>query len=338
MPTTLAHSDRPPSSPSGRRRMSTDYFVKHTWSFAGVLAGVLLVANIVAEPSFAEPRYWPTLLGTLAPFVLVAFASTIPIISGGGGIDISVGPQATFTNCLLVAVLFPNGWGSPWVSIPVLLLAGALVGLVNGILIVVGRLQPVIVTLASFFILSGLALRFSSDAVGLERGNWTQSLGDTVGVLPGGLVSVGLVALLWALVSPTRRGRLLYVVGGDDVAAFSAGVDVAAVRVCAYVASAVIATVAGIALTGVIQTSQPALATTYSLVALAAVSLGGTSLLGGRGGLLGSLLGALAIYLLQNLLSATGVSTSYVQLTYGLLLIVGVVLSGVTSRTRMKDE
>ena len=126
----------------------------------------------------------------------------------------------------------------------------------------------------------------------------------------------------------------LYAVGGDDVAAFSAGVNVARIRIGAYIASAVIATVAGIALTGVVQTSQPALATTYSLVALAAVSLGGTSLLGGRGGLLGSFFGATAIYLLQDLLAATAVPTSFVQLAYGLLLIAGVVLSGLTTRTK----
>ena len=329
----------PPGDPVAAPRRRAPGFrrsvlVRHTWAFAGILAAVLLVANIVAEPSLVEPRYWPRLLGTLAPFVLVAFASTIPIICGGGGIDISVGPQATFTNCLLVSVLFPHGLGSPWVSIPLLLLVGAAVGLVNGILVVVGRLQPVIVTLASFFILSGLALRVSSTSVGLERGNWTQSLGDTVGVIPGGVITTGAVALVWFVVMPTRRGRLLYAVGGDEVAAFSAGVNVAAVRIAAYVAASLIATLAGIALTGVVQTSQPALATTYSLVALAAVSLGGTSLLGGRGGLLGSFFGAAAIYLLQNLLSATGVSTSYVQLTYGLLLIAGVVLSGLTSRTK----
>jgi len=219
-------------------------------------------------------------------------------------------------------------------SLPLLLLIGAGVGLVNGLLVVVGRLQPVIATLATFFVLSGLALRLSPTPVGLESGNWTQDLAGEIWVIPGGLVTIGVVAVAWFCLRRTRVISTLYAVGGDDVAAFSAGVNVARIRIGAYIASAVIATVAGIALTGVVQTSQPALATTYSLVALAAVSLGGTSLLGGRGGLLGSFFGATAIYLLQDLLAATAVPTSFVQLAYGLLLIAGVVLSGLTTRTK----
>src|SRR4051794_10005821 len=321
-----------PAAAAGKR--ST--VVRQPWAFAAALAAVLLVANVVAQHSFLAPHNWPSLLGTLAPFVLVAFASTVPILGGGGGIDISVGPQATLTNCLLAAVLFQHGLGSPWVSIPLLLLIGAGVGFVNGALVVFGRLQPVIATLATFFVLSGLALRLSPNPVGLPSDNWTRSLTDKIGFLPGGLVTIAAVGLVWFGFSRTRLVRTLYAVGGDDVAAFSAGVNVAAIRIGAYVASGVFATVAGIALTGVIQTSQPALATTYTLVALAAVSLGGTSLLGGRGGLLGSFFGAVAIYLLQDLLAATGVPTSYVQLAYGLLLITGVVLSGLTSRTKAR--
>lgn len=332
--THLPSSELAPAEfrPSGRPR---PHLLKQSWVFAGGLAVALLIANVLAQHSFLAPHNWPSLLGTLAPFVLVAFASTVPILSGGGGIDISVGPQATLTNCLLVAVLFPQGLGSPWLSIPLLLVIGAGVGLINGALVVVGRLQPVIATLATFFVLSGLALRLSPTPYGLETGNWTQDLADEIGVLPGGLVTIGVVAAAWFCLRRTRLVSTLYAVGGDDVAAFSAGVNVARIRIAAYVASAVIATVAGVALTGVVQTSQPALATTYSLVALAAVSLGGTSLLGGRGGLLGSFFGAAAIYLLQDLLAATAVPTSFVQLAYGLLLIAGVVLSGLTSWTKV---
>ena len=171
--THLPSSELTPAEPPPARH-PRPALLTQSWVFAGVLAVALLIANVVAQHSFLAPHYWPSLLGTLAPFVLVAFASTVPILSGGGGIDISVGPQATLTNCLLVAVLFPHGLGTPWVSIPLLLLIGAGVGLVNGLLVVVGRLQPVIATLATFFVLSGLALRLSPTPVGLESGNWTQ--------------------------------------------------------------------------------------------------------------------------------------------------------------------
>jgi ribose transport system permease protein len=204
---------------------------------------------------------------------------------------------------------------------------------VNGLLVVVGRLQPVIATLATFFVLSGLALWISPAPV-TAGDNWTKDLAGMVGPIPGGLLTMGAAVLIWVALGRTPFVRNLYAVGGDDVAAFSAGVNVAAVRIGAYVLSGVFATIAGIALTAVIQTSQASLAATYSLIALAAVSLGGTSLRGGRGGLTGSFLGAAAIFLLQESLAAAGVPTSYVMLVYGLLLIAGVVLSGITSRGR----
>ena len=130
----------------------------------------------------------------------------------------------------------------------------------------------------------------------------------------------------------------LYVVGADDVAAFSAGVNVAAVRVGAYVVGGLFAALGGIALTGVVQSSQASLATTYSLIAIAAVSLGGTSLAGGRGGLLGSFLGAAGIFLLQELLGAAGMPIRYVQFMYGVLLVAGVVLAGLSARTTARRK
>ena len=90
------------------------------------------------------------MLATLSPFVLVAYASTAQILGGRGGIDISVGPLTTLVNCLLVTVLIPHGVGSPWLSLPLLLLVGAAAGFLNGLLVVVGRLQSVIATLATF--------------------------------------------------------------------------------------------------------------------------------------------------------------------------------------------
>jgi ribose transport system permease protein len=322
-------------APDGQRshRGSRALSVRQPWRFAGALVVALLVANVGLQGSVLDPDYWPAMLGTLAPFVLVAFASTFPVLSGGGGIDISVGPLASLVNCLLVATLFAHGLDSPFVAIPILLVVGATAGCVNGLLVVVGRLQPVIATLATFFVLSGLALRISPAPVTVGD-NWTTGLAGTIGPVPGGLLTMGAAALIWVALGRTEFVRNLYAVGGDDVAAFSAGVNVAAVRIGAYVLSGVFATIAGIALTAVIQTSQASLAATYSLIALAAVSLGGTSLAGGRGGLTGSLLGATAIFLLQETLAAAGVPTSYVQLVYGILLIAGVVLSGITSRGR----
>lgn len=333
---SLAKENGPRPAPEKRRshrRQGRTVPRRRTWTFAAALVVALLIANAAVQRSILEPSYWPTLLGTLAPFVLVALASTVPILSGGGGIDISVGPTATLTNCLLAAVLFAHGWTSIWVTLPIVLVVGTVVGLLNGVLVVFGRLQPVIATLATFFILSGIALKASPQPVPATD-NWTSNLAGMVGPVPGAVVTIGSALVVWLLLWRLRYVAALRSVGGDDVAAFSAGVPVGAVRIGAYALAGLFAAIAGIALTAVIQTSAPSLAATYSLVALAAVSLGGTSLLGGVGGMLGSVLGAAAIYLLQELLAGAGVPTSYVQFVYGLLLIAGVVLSGVATRKR----
>lgn len=328
----------PPRAPSDRLsapRRLLGRLAERPWGVAMLLAIALLVANAVLRSSILNPDNWPAFLAVLAPLVLVALASTPPIIGGGGGIDISIGPLVIFTNCVFVQVLFPNGLGAPLVAVPLLLVIGAAIGLANGLLVVVVRLQPVIATLGTFFVLSGLSLKISPAPETLQGGNWTEQLGTTIGVVPGGLVPVAMVALAWLLLRRTPFVRTLYAVGGDDVACFSAGVNVRLVRIGAYVIASCIAVVAGIALTAVIQVAEPSLATTYALIALAAVSLGGTSFAGGNGGLLGSFLGACCIYLLQQMLSATGVSTNYVQMVYGVLLILGVVFAGLVARTRM---
>src|SRR5881628_1084454 len=112
--------------------------------FALGLVVVLLIANIVALPKFAAPSWWPQELAGFAPFALIAMASTPSVLSGGGGIDISLGPLMTLVNVVLVTGLLPHGLGSPFVAVPVLLLLGAAIGALNGFFVAVLRYQPVI--------------------------------------------------------------------------------------------------------------------------------------------------------------------------------------------------
>jgi len=306
------------------------------YAFALVLALVLVVANGVAQPSFLHPGQWPALLGNLAPFAILGMASTPPILSGGG-VDISPGPLATLVNCVLVAVLIQHGLGAPAIAIPLLLALGIVVGVVNGILVAVVRLQSVIATLGTLFILTGLALKIAPNPTSVTEG-WIGPLaGEIGGWFPGAVLTIGAPALVWLALRRTAFVRNLYAVGGDEVAAFSAGVKVTAVRIGAYAIAGLFAAIGGIALTALIQSSESSLGTSYALIALAAVSLGGTSLAGGRGGVLGSFFGACAIFLLQELLSAVGVSANYLQLAYGSLLILGVVSGAVMSRSRERS-
>jgi ribose transport system permease protein len=308
--------------PDLRELLRTKSFV-----FALLLAVALLVANIVAEPNFGKPGNWPEELATLAPFAIVAMASTPAILSGGGGLDISVGPVAILSNVILIEWLLPHGaTDSAWVAIPLLMLIGAAVGAINGALVAVLRYQPVIATLCAFFVISGVVLKIAPTVAHAPSGNWTVQFADKVGPIPGGLLLIAIPLAIWFALSRTAFHRNLYAVGGNDATAFSAGVNVTVTRIIAYVLGGMFAAVGGIALTALVQTTQTTAVTQYTLIALAAVALGGTSFAGGRGGLIASLLGALCIYLLQTLLGAVGVSATWLQVVYGGLLVVGVVV------------
>lgn len=294
------------------------------YAFALFLSIILLLANMFVSTNFLAPANIPGLLTTLAPFVLVGFASTPSIISGG--IDISVGPLATFVSCVLVAVLFPAGLGEWFVAIPITLLLAAGIGAINGFFVAVLRVNPVLATTGMLFLLIGLSLTVSPSPVSAPAGNWTKLLGSTFGVVPGALFTMLAAAAVWFILSRSAYVRNLIATGDSDVSAFGSGVNINVVRVTAYAVGGLFAGIAGIALTAMLQSSQPNQAGTYALLGLAAAVLGGTALGGGRGGLLGTFFGATTIYLLQQLLTAAGVAPSLIQLAYGAVLVVGVVL------------
>lgn len=296
---------------------------RRPYAFALLLCVVLVVLNVVVSPTFASPERWATTLGTLAPFVLVGFASTPSVLSGG--VDVSVGPLATLTSIVFVTVLLPSGLGEPYIAIPLLLVLAAGVGAVNGLLVAVVRLHPVVATTGMLFLLVGLTLTISRTSVQAPA-NWTAPLARSVWFLPGAVFTIGGAALIWFLLRRSAYVRNLLATGESDVSAYGSGVDVTRVRVIAYALGGLFAGIGGIALVALLQSAEPSLATTYTLLGLAAVVIGGTSLGGGRGGLVGTFFGATAIYLLNQLLTAAGVQTNLIQFTYGLVLIAGLLL------------
>jgi ribose transport system permease protein len=296
------------------------------FGFALLLSIALLAANVIADPHFGSPSSWPQELASFAPLAIVAMASTPSILSGGGGLDLSIGPLVIFCNVLLVHKFFPHGIDSAWTAVPLILLIGAAVGAVNGVLVAALRYQPVIATLCTFFILIGLNVKFGASPRPAPHGNWTTDLGDKLWFFPGALITILVPAAIWLLLSRTSYHRQLYAVGGNQSTAFSAGVDVTATRIVAYSLGGLFAAVGGIALTALVQSSQAASSGQYTLIALAGVALGGTVLGGGRGGLLGSALGAFAIYLMQTFLSAVNVPPTWINVVYGGMLVTGVVV------------
>jgi ribose transport system permease protein len=186
----------------------------------------------------------------------------------------------------------------------------------------------VVATLCMNFILSGFALAYAPAPVAGTTG-WLTALGSTVGGVPGGLILLAVPLLAWWGLNRTPFVRTLLAVGGSETTAYTAGVNVAAVRTLGYTIGGAIAGLAGIAIVAQLHQAEAdtGFVTPFILMAIAAVAIGGNSLAGGRGGLLGALLGAAVIFLIENLLGALGLSSFWSQAVYGATLIVAVVFA-----------
>ena len=306
--------------------------VQRRYSFAFSL--VLVIAFLIADLELETGTFGLSeQLANLAPLGIAAMASTPAIISGNGGLDISISPLMTLTSVVFVGWLVPNELGGA-ISVPILLALALAIGVVNGLLVVILRVPAVVLTLAMYFVLIGVSAIILPAPQFLTT-TWVSHLAGHVGPIPGAAFTLGLPIVLWLALGTIPYRRLLYAVGSNDATAFASGINVTAVRVAAYGVGGLFAGIGGLALTAVTLSADPSQATTYTLVAIAAVALGGTSLIGGRGGLVGPLLGAAAIYLLQDILVSLQVSTTWLQVVYGAALVVAVILSGLVSRQRV---
>lgn len=289
------------------------------------LVVVLLVVNLVLTPRMLAPAQLPNTVNLLVPSVLAAMASVPAVMSGRGGIDLSVGPLLGMVDVVLVGVLLPAGLGAAGVAVPVLLVGGAAAGLVSGVIVAWGRLQPVVVTLGGYLVFSGLALVVMPQPTGVSP-DWVAWLagGWFGGLVPRSLLLIAVAAATWLVLR--RRGviSLMLAVGSEDRAAYTAGVRVRGVVCLTYATGGLFAALAGIGVAVLIQSGDPGIGIQYTLPAIAAVAIGGNPLSGGRGTLLGPVLGAIALFGIQTLLSGAHVSALWIQVVYGLVLLAAI--------------
>ena len=197
----------------------------NTFLFAGLLALILFVANVVKLPAFVSVENWDANLLAFAPFAILAVASTPAVLTGQGGIDLSIAPLANLVNVVLVIHLLDSPTlSSPWIAIPIVLALSTGVGLVNGVLVGVLRYQPVIATVGGLLVLLGLNLKLAPVPAAATAG-WVQALHGNLGPVPWGLILIALPLLAWGALRFTPFHRTLYFVGGNATTAYSAGVE-----------------------------------------------------------------------------------------------------------------
>jgi ribose transport system permease protein len=294
--------------------------------FALALFAALMAVNVLLNPARFAPGAWGATIGLAAPLIAASIAATPAILGGRGGIDVSVGPLMGLVNALIVQTLIADaGISSPWAVIPAALAIGAVAGALNGFLAVLVRIQPIVATLGTYLIFTGLTLTIVPAPTGTVP-HWIQSLSGPLSIVP--LLAV---AAAWLLLKQLPYYDQLMAVGSDDRAAYTAGVPVALIRFLSYCLSGVFAGTAGLMLTALIGSADPNVGASFTLLAISAVALGGVSLGGGRGGLLAAVIGASDIFLLQSALTYFNVSTFVLQIAYGLILVASISLNGLTA-------
>ncbi len=284
----------------------------------------LYIANLEAG---LNVRVVTTAANKAVLLALVAMAQTLPVLTGG--LDLSVGMIFVLTNCIASAIVI----GTPLevgVGAVGVLGAGALAGFVNGLIIVYGRLQPIIVTLATGAVYYGLALLIRPIPGGDVDEGLAEFMTDTVfDLVPTSLaVLLAVVVLIWLPFRLSVLGRACYAVGSAEGAAYMSGVQIARTKLAVYTLAGLLAGIAGLMLTFVTfsgEASAP-IGGTYTLNSIAAVVIGGTSLYGGVGSAVGSVLGAFILRTIDDLLFVFDLPPLWQPLFQGVVLLLAVSL------------
>ncbi len=299
-----------------------------------VLLAALVVLIELADPGIVSPSWASGILRAAVPLTILAGCQVLTMLTGG--IDLSVGAIASMSG--FVTATLVNSQGVP-VAIAVPLVVAALVGLITGIGVGVFRVHPLIMTLGMSFVVLGLANVWQLEMV--QTGAGVPSILRTLGsgtffdLVPQSLVVFVPVMLLVLLgLRRTGYGRLLFAIGDNPVAARLSGAKAWQVLIVLYVISGLLAGVAGLLLSGLTNTASVSLADSSVLPAIAAAVIGGTSIMGGRGGYGGAIVGALILTVLTALLTVLGLPEPTRQVVFGSIIVaVAALYTRVTSES-----
>ncbi|GEO46126.1 ABC transporter permease subunit [Companilactobacillus kimchii] len=304
-------------------------FKKFISKLGPLVALIILIILVTAlSPGFIQPSNLLNLLRQVSINAVIAFGMTFVILTGG--IDLSVGSILALTGAVTASMLASGT--SAIIALLVGFLMGGLLGFLNGVLIAYGKAAPFIATLATMTIFRGATYVFTNGnpITGAKMNNsfLFQFMGR--GYLLGIPVPIFIMAIvyliLYVLLHKTTFGRKTYALGGNEQAAYIAGVKTKIVTMWIYTISGLMASLAGIILTSRLSSAQPDAGTSYEMDAIAAVVLGGTSLAGGKGRIFGTLIGALIIGTLNNGMNLLGISSFYQQIVKGIVILIAVLL------------
>jgi ribose/xylose/arabinose/galactoside ABC-type transport system permease subunit len=285
-----------------------------------IALALLMGALAVVRPGFLNLANIVNLLRQISINGILAVGVTYVLLTGG--VDLSLGSVVALSGVVAAEFAHP---GAYFILVPVLMgiLAGAVCGAANGLIVTRGRVAPFIATLGMMTAARGLALLVSGGRpVSNMAQPFTRIGAGSIAAVPVPILIFAAVALLsWIVLRNLRLGRHIYAVGGNESAARASGVGIHSVKMAAYTICGALAGLAGVVLASRITTGQPNAGIGYELDAIAAVVIGGTSLNGGTGSVGGAILGALLIGVINNGLDLLNVSSYYQQVAKGLIIV-----------------
>jgi ribose transport system permease protein len=315
---------------SGRSRMAIDKFI----TFGAVIV-LFIFFSIVAKNFFTMRSILSLLLQTSATTIM-GIGVTFAIITGG--IDLSIGSVIALSGTVAVMVAMA---GVPiWISMLIGLIVGSICGFLNGLMITRLKLPPFIATLGMLMVARGVALTITNanawpapDDFGNLGNNTIFGTGPQFPGIPYPVLIMIAVALLFSFIlGKTRIGRYIYAIGSNEEAARLSGIKVNQVKIVAYIISGLLAGMVGIILASRMVTSQPNSADGYELYAIASAVIGGTSLMGGVGTVLGTVIGSFIIGILNVGLTMSGANYFLQKIVIGLVVIGAVAVDQLKGR------
>ncbi|MBV9278624.1 MAG: ABC transporter permease [Chloroflexi bacterium] len=322
----------PWSSAAGRQR----WVRRNAWTLGVcVLLAIMLLVEKLVHPSMGSFEIQTLVIGSL-PLAFAAMAQAAVVLSGG--IDLSVGSLMTLVNVLAALWMASANFGEALLLSLALVAVGALAGAFTGALITVTRVPDIVVTLAMSFVWAGVALQAMPTPGGGAPIDWQNLMtGEVWSYVPEGLFVLALaLGVIWLPVVRSRLGLALYAIGSNRNAAYLGGVSVSRTRVAAYALGGVFAALAGLALTAGTATGSANSGASYTLNSVAAVVLGGVTLTGGRGGMLGPVAAAFTLQAVGSVLFFLGYDENYSTVIQGVIVVLVVMFAGLVLARRRR--
>lgn len=301
--------------------------------YAGLLLGFVLlcVCFSVLSPTFLKGTNIMNVLRQISTNAIMAYGMTFVLLQGG--IDLSMGSMVSFAS-ILSATLVASGVFPVWVVVLLCVIAGALLGIINGYIVNKTGIWPFIVTLATSLVIGGLAYSISGGTPVRVLDEAFNTIG-TGYIGPIALPIIYMFVLLvisYVLLHQTRFGRHIYAIGGNADAAKFSGINALAVSVTCYMIAGMMASFTGVFLTARMYTGQPTLGESMVNDAIASTVVGGTSMAGGKGRIVGTLIGAMLIGVISNGMNLLGLSSYLQDIAKGLIILGAVYIDSVSTK------